>query len=201
MKKKNIPVIIIRSLNLKTISALKDLGLNLPKDAEIDLVMGYPSGDNLHVLIFEVKRRDTYAWNPSVGPPNKQGMNKAENQLAKDVEILNATNLPERFCDVDTISPGAQCMDNNPSVKCWGGEHRAYISLVIILLVPYYMATLELQSAAQARQSVCKIDGGWSVVSTQSKFMLAFVASSFGSCYPIVSSVARVSATHTGRSV
>lgn len=118
-----------------------------------------------------------------------------------DVEIVNATNLPERFCDVDTISPGAQCMDNNPSVKCWGGEHRAYICLVILLLVPYYMATLELQSAAQARQSVCKIDGGWSVVSTQSKFMLAFVASSFGSCYPIVSSVARVSATHTGRSV
>ena len=37
---------------------------------------------------------------------------------------------------------------------------------------------------SQARQSVVVIDGMWIVVATQCKFMLAFLASMFGSCYP-----------------
>ena len=54
------PAVLIRSINLKKMSALKDLGLRLPDGAEIDLVMAYNSGDLLYVNVFEVKRRSTY---------------------------------------------------------------------------------------------------------------------------------------------
>ena len=67
-----IPTLIIRSINLKAISALKDLGLKLSGDAEIDLMMAYVSGDFLHVTIFEVKRSDTYPWQTLCPPPNNQ---------------------------------------------------------------------------------------------------------------------------------
>ena len=50
MRNLKIPVLIIRSSNLKAISALKDLGLKLPVDAEIDLMMAFVSGDFLHVM-------------------------------------------------------------------------------------------------------------------------------------------------------
>ena len=42
-----IPALLIRSINLKQISSLNDLGLKLPGDAEIDLMMAYLSGDFL----------------------------------------------------------------------------------------------------------------------------------------------------------
>ena len=85
-----IPTVLIRSINLKQISALNDLGLKLPGDAEIDLVMVYSSGDFIHVRVFEVKRNDTFPWDTKSRPPNKQAVNKAENQLTKDVDILIA---------------------------------------------------------------------------------------------------------------
>ena len=85
-----IPTVLIRSINLKQISALNDLGLKLPGDAEIDLVMVYSSGDFIHVNVFEVKRNDTFPWDTKSRPPNKQAVNKAENQLTKDVDILMA---------------------------------------------------------------------------------------------------------------
>ena len=46
-----IPALLIRSVNLKQLSALNDLGLKLPGDAEIDLMMAYVSGDFLHVNV------------------------------------------------------------------------------------------------------------------------------------------------------
>ena len=85
-----IPALLIRSVNLKQISALNDLGFNLPGDAEIDLMMAYVSGDFLHVNVYEVKRSDTYPWRTQSRPPNKQAVNKAENQLTKDLDILMA---------------------------------------------------------------------------------------------------------------
>ena len=85
-----IPTVLIRSINLKQISALNDLGLKLPGDAEIDLVMVFSSGDFIHVRVFEVKRNDTFPWDTKSRPPNKQAVNKAENQLTKDVDILMA---------------------------------------------------------------------------------------------------------------
>ena len=85
-----IPSLIIRSLSLKAISALTDLGLKLPRDAEIDLLLAYVSGDLLHVAIFEVKRSDTSPWQAKCVPPNMQAVKKAENQLTKDLDILMA---------------------------------------------------------------------------------------------------------------
>ena len=86
-----IPALIIRSVSLKAISALQDLGLEMPKeDGEIDLIMAFVSGDLLHVDIFEVKRADTYPWQTRSTPPNKQAINSAEKQLTKDVNILMA---------------------------------------------------------------------------------------------------------------
>merc|ERR1719341_378747 len=85
-----IPALLIRSLNLRQISALNDLGLKLPGDAEIDLLMAYLSGDFLHVNVYEVKRSDTYPWETKSRPPNKQAVNKAENQLTKDLDVMTA---------------------------------------------------------------------------------------------------------------
>ena len=85
-----IPAVIIRSVNLKALSALKDLGLNLSGDAEIDLMMAYASGNFLHVVVFEVKRPDTYPWQTKSPTPTKQAVNKAEIQLTKDLDVLMA---------------------------------------------------------------------------------------------------------------
>ena len=90
MKSLKIPALIIRSMSLKAISALKDLGLKLSGDAEIDLMMAYVSGDFLHVVIFEVKRSDAAPWQTKGAKPNKQAVNKAEIQLTKDLDVLMA---------------------------------------------------------------------------------------------------------------
>ena len=90
MEDRGIPSLIIRSINLKALIALKDLGFKFPGDAEVDLMMAYASGDFLHVVIFEVKRADTYPWQNECKLPNKQAVNKAENQLTKDVDVLMA---------------------------------------------------------------------------------------------------------------
>jgi hypothetical protein len=101
---------------------------------------------------------------------------------AADVQIDG-----DRFCDNATVPAEAQCMDTDPSAVCWtSGQHRACLAVAIGLLCPYYLACLHLQATAYARQSVVAIDGGWSIIATQSKFILAVIASCFGGCYPIV---------------
>ena len=76
MVRLKIPTVLIRSINLKQISALNDLGLKLLGDAEIDLLKVYSSGDFLHVNVFEVKRNVTFPWDTKSRPPNKQAVNK-----------------------------------------------------------------------------------------------------------------------------
>lgn len=94
------------------------------------------------------------------------------------------------FCD-KTVPGAAQCMDIAPSVVCWtSSEHRAYLAVAIVLLVPYYLACLWLQLESNKAQSVVVINGSWSVVVMQCKFVLAIIASGFGGCYPIVMAVA-----------
>ena len=53
-------------------------------------MMAFVSGDFLHVVIFEEKRSDTYPWKTMSAIPNKQAVNKAENQLTKDMDIMMA---------------------------------------------------------------------------------------------------------------
>ena len=85
MSSRKIPAVVIRSVNLKAISALTNLGLGLPGgDGEIDVVLAFVSGDVLHLVICEVKRADTYPWRKDSVPPNKQAVNKAEKQLIKE---------------------------------------------------------------------------------------------------------------------
>lgn len=79
-----------------------------------------------------------------------------------------------------------QCMDNDPSTQCWESKHLYYVLVAMLLLIPYYLITLHMQLESQKRQSVVIIDGVWTVVSLQIKFMLAVIASAFGDCYPYV---------------
>ena len=107
MKILKTPALIMRSVSVKAISALKELGLNIPKgDGEIDLIMAYVSGDFLHVVIFEVKRADTYPWQTTRVPLNKQAVDKAEKQLTKDVDILTAilAGIPPRQIVFHTLA-------------------------------------------------------------------------------------------------
>ena len=90
MRKLKIPALLIRSVNLKAMSALQDLGLKLPGDAEIDIIMAYVTGNFFHVVICEIKRSNTYPWQTKCSSPNRQSVNKAENQLTKDLDILTA---------------------------------------------------------------------------------------------------------------
>ena len=65
------------------------MGLSVPLVyGEIDQILAYISGDCLHVVIFEVKRPDTYPWRKVPAIPKKQAVNKAENQLIKYLGVL-----------------------------------------------------------------------------------------------------------------
>ena len=62
----------------------------------------------------------------------------------------------ERFCQLpNTTAEGAQCMDNDPLTQCWGSTHLGYMLVVMALLPPYYLATLNLQLAAQVIAQRC----------------------------------------------
>ena len=93
MKARKIPALVIRSIDIKKISALKDMGIDIPDgDGEIDLVLVYATGDLLNVILFEVKRADIYPWNDEDAHPGirKEAVKKAENQLTKDVKFFNS---------------------------------------------------------------------------------------------------------------
>ena len=90
MTKLEIPALILRSISVKAISALRDLGLNLLGDTEMDLVSAYIPGDYIHIVLCEVKRADSYPWQKEHSLPNKQVVNKAENLLTKDVDVMMA---------------------------------------------------------------------------------------------------------------
>ena len=87
----------------------------------------------------------------------------------------------------DMVEPGSQCMDEAPNVLCWEDEHLLlYVAPVMVFLAPYYSACIHLQSKSQAKQSIVIIDQVCGIVSFQFKFILAFIASSVGDCYPWV---------------
>ena len=112
MGRLKVPALIIRSINMREISVLKDLGLKIPKDGEIDLVMAYACGDSLKVVIFEVKRGDTYPWQTKQSPVNKQAVNKAEKQLGGDVDTMLAllAGIPSPEICLHTLS----CFPDSP---------------------------------------------------------------------------------------
>ena len=112
MKELKIPAVIIRSIDMKELSTLKDLGLQIPKHGEIDLIMAYASGDTLRVVIFEVKRGDTYPWQTKPSLVSQKAINKAENQLVNDVAIMVAllAGVPIQQISVHTLA----CFPDTP---------------------------------------------------------------------------------------
>merc|ERR1712038_2066220 len=96
MERLGAPTLIIRSCHLKKMNKrLSELGITLPADtlkkhAEIDVLMGFVSGDNLHLVICEVKRRRTYPWSSKVEPPKNGKISEAEKQLSMDLDILHS---------------------------------------------------------------------------------------------------------------
>ena len=112
MQRLKVPALIIRSINMRKISVLKDFGLKLPNDGEIDLVMAYACGDLLKVVIFEVKRADTYPWQTKPSLVNIQAVNKVENQLGEDVDTMIAllAGIPTTQICLHTLS----CFPDSP---------------------------------------------------------------------------------------
>ena len=107
MRSLKIPALVIRSVNLKAISPLVSLGISLPDGGgEIDIILAYASGDSLHVVLFEVKRCDTYPWQDRAQVPSKQAVNKAENQLSKDLDVLKAllAGIPPSRVEFHTLA-------------------------------------------------------------------------------------------------
>ena len=98
-------------------------------------------------------------------------------------EIFIQTNAGvERFCGA-SVAYDEQCMDTDPDLACWSSDsHRNFMLVAMLFLVPYYAACLQFQAEAFSRSSVAPVDGTWNIVATQSKFMLAIIASSFGGC-------------------
>merc|ERR1712038_34695 len=95
MERLGAPTLIIRSFDLKKMNKrLSELGITLPADtlkkhAEIDVLMGFVSGDNLYLVVCEVKRRRTYPWSGKVEPPKNAKISEAEKQLSMDLDILH----------------------------------------------------------------------------------------------------------------
>ena len=108
MKSLSIPALVIRSVDFKAISPLKDLGIAVPdKGGEIDIILAYVSGEHLQIVVFEVKRTDTYPWEEDGSPvPNRQAVNKAENQLSKDLDVLKAllAGIPSDRIEFHTLA-------------------------------------------------------------------------------------------------
>jgi hypothetical protein len=80
----------------------------------------------------------------------------------------------------------AQCMDAIPTVMCWSGEHFTNFLLpVMVLLAPYYVGCLHLQTITQSKMSVVALDGVSFIVAFQVKVILAVVQATLGDCYPL----------------
>ena len=86
-------------------------------------------------------------------------------------------------CHADIPREGS-CMDVHPDVECWTPEHFVYIIPVMYVFVPYYIVSLVLRTATQAKSSAVIVDGISAIVAFQLKLVLAVVASGFGECYP-----------------
>ena len=93
------------------------------------------------------------------------------------------TYLTSRVCG-GSVAMEASCMDGRPDVECWGDTHMWHVLGVFLFLVPYYIGGAKLRTEAQKQTSTVVIDSIFSVLAFQLKFLLAVIASGFGSCHP-----------------
>ena len=110
---------------------------------------------------------------------------------SEDSWAYNTTGAATQSCQLDGYGDapiGSQCMDEVPSLLCWQSQEHLlwYVLPLMVFLAPYYLACIELQSKSQAKNSIVVIDQVCGIVNFQSKLILAFIASSMGTCYPWV---------------
>ena len=93
-----IPSLLVRSVKYKDLSLI-ELGLDpLSRDGEIDLLLAYALGEDLHISLIEVKNPRAELWeNPDCKEPTKEIIKKALNQLLADVDVVLSL-LPDIRC-------------------------------------------------------------------------------------------------------
>ena len=107
-----------------------------------------------------------------------------------DVYILDysgANTTSIQFCSLNSTRMGSDettwCMDVDPEAECYTADHFWYtVPTMTLLIVPYFILALHLQSTSQEKQSVAIIDPLYARVSFQLKFFLAVLVSCFGQC-------------------
>ena len=99
------------------------------------------------------------------------------------VEGNTTTFTTKRVCG-HTVPFDASCMDGRPDVECWSDVHLWYVLAVFLFLVPYFVGGAQLRTEAQKQTSTVVIDGLFSILAFQIKFLLAVISSGFGGCHP-----------------
>ena len=65
-----------------------------------------------------MKRNDTFPWDTKSRPPNKQAVNKAENQLTKDVDTGSKMMNANRLLPIDVCEKASDVNDTEEQCRC-----------------------------------------------------------------------------------
>ena len=65
-----------------------------------------------------MKRNDTFPWDTKSRPPNKQAVNKAENQLTKDVDTGSKMMNANRLLPIDVCEKASDANDTEEQCRC-----------------------------------------------------------------------------------
>ena len=83
-----IPSLLVRTVDYKALS-LQELGLDTPaKQREMDLLLAYVLGKDLHISLCEVKRPRAELWESPDKEPTKESIKEALSQLLADIDLM-----------------------------------------------------------------------------------------------------------------
>ena len=83
-----IPSLLVRTVDYKALS-LQELGLDTPaKKREMDLLLAYVLGKDLHISLCEVKRPRAELWESPDKEPTKESIKEALSQLLADIDLM-----------------------------------------------------------------------------------------------------------------
>ena len=105
-------------------------------------------------------------------------------ETTTEVVVGNTTTFTTKRVCGHTVPFDASCMDGRPDVECWSDVHLWYVLAVFLFLVPYFVGGAQLRTEAQKQTSTVVIDGLFSILAFQIKFLLAVISSGFGGCHP-----------------
>jgi hypothetical protein len=86
----------------------------------------------------------------------------------------------EKLCEVESGS----CMDMFPEQSCFSNFHMPFIFTSMVCLTFYYLAAMHYNCVFLQMQSVVLTDEKFAVLSMQFRVIMAYLASSIGTCYP-----------------